>query len=235
MAKSAVTPAQVAGRKFPLAVIRALGSNLIEPDTGEIPQCREMASAVLDKDTGLLLECRQLSANPKCREAWEVSSANEFGRLAQGVGGRVKGTNTIFFINKHEVPEGRFKDVTCVKFVCNERPQKKEVNRMRMTAGGNRINCPGEVATPTADMMLTKILWNSVVSTEGARFMTVDLKDFCLNTPLKRCGHLKIKTTNIPNKIQDEHDLDAKATADGHVCVEVRRGMHGLPQAGPIV
>ena len=144
----------------------------------------------------------------------------------------MKGTNTIFFVHKHKVPEGRFKDVTCVKFVRNERPQKKEVNRTRMTAGGNRINCPGEVATPTADMMLTKILWNRVVSTEGARFMTMDLKDFCLNTPLRRCEHLELKMTNIPNEVQDEHNPDTRATADGHVCVEARRGMHGLPQVG---
>jgi hypothetical protein len=31
--------------------------------------------------------------------------------------------------------------------------------------GGNKINYPGEVATPTAKMLVAKLLFNSVVST----------------------------------------------------------------------
>ena len=111
-----------------------------------------MANAVLDKETGHLLEYRQLIKHPKYKQPWLVSSANKFGRLAQGVGGKIKGTDTLFFVHKHEVPQDRFRDSTYAKFVCNERPQKKEVNRPRLTAGGNRINYPGEVGTPTAEM-----------------------------------------------------------------------------------
>ena len=29
--------------------------------------------------------------HPELKEAWEKSGANEFGRLAQGIGGRIKG------------------------------------------------------------------------------------------------------------------------------------------------
>ena len=132
----------------------------------------------MDKQTGKLLEYKQLINHPKYREDWLLSSANEFGRLAQGVGGRISGTDTIFFIHKHEVPEDQFRDTTYAKFVCNERPQKKEVNGTQMVAGGNRIQYPGEVGTPTVEMMLVKILWNSVISTKGAKYMTMDLKDF---------------------------------------------------------
>ena len=35
---------------------------------------------------------------------WSNSLANEFGRLAQGIGGCVKVTNTIYFIPKSDVP-----------------------------------------------------------------------------------------------------------------------------------
>jgi hypothetical protein len=45
----------------------------------------EQAMAVLDKDTGKLLNYRQLLVHPKYRKDWSISSANEFGRLAQGV------------------------------------------------------------------------------------------------------------------------------------------------------
>ena len=56
------------------------------------------ALAVLDQDTGTLLNYRALLRHPAYHDDWTKSSANEFGRLANGVGGRVKGTNTIRFI-----------------------------------------------------------------------------------------------------------------------------------------
>ena len=82
--------------------------------------------AVLDADTGKLLNYRQLLRHPKHKKGWQISSANEFGRLANGVGSRIKGTNTIKFIQKHEVPKDRMKDVTCGQFVCMVRPEKAE-------------------------------------------------------------------------------------------------------------
>ena len=45
------------------------------------------ALAVMDKDTGKLLNYRQLLRHPKYKKAWSTLAANEFGRLAQGVGG----------------------------------------------------------------------------------------------------------------------------------------------------
>ena len=51
-------------------------------------------------------------------------SANEFGRLANGGGDSIKGTNTIKFDHKHEVPQKRMKDVTHGKFVCMVRSEK---------------------------------------------------------------------------------------------------------------
>jgi hypothetical protein len=49
--------------------------------------------------------------DPKHAKLWSVSLANEFGQLAQGVGGRVTGTNTIFLIQKDQVPIDRRKDI----------------------------------------------------------------------------------------------------------------------------
>jgi len=52
--------------------------------------------AVMDADMGKLLNYRQLMRNTKYREAWSLSPANEFRRLANGIGGRIKNpTNTI--------------------------------------------------------------------------------------------------------------------------------------------
>ena len=66
-----------------------------------------MANPVLDFETGKLLEYQQLLNHPKYAEAWNTSAANEFGQLAQGFRGQVKGTNTIIFIRKDEVPADR--------------------------------------------------------------------------------------------------------------------------------
>ena len=75
-------------------------------------------------------------------------------------------------------------DVTYRQFFCNERPKKSEVNRTRFTVGEDKINYPGAVATPTAEMLVTKILFNNVISTKDAEFMTIDISNFYLNSPL---------------------------------------------------
>jgi hypothetical protein len=63
------------------------------------------AMAVMDANTDKLLNYRQLMRNAKHRQAWSLSSANKFGRSANGIGGRIKNpTNTIEFICQHEVP-----------------------------------------------------------------------------------------------------------------------------------
>ena len=76
--------------------------------------------------------------------------------------------------------------VTYGFFVWNVRNVKAEKNRTRFVVGGDRINYPGEVATPTADILVAKILFNSVVSTRNAKLMTMDISNFYLMTPLKR-------------------------------------------------
>ena len=55
--------------------------------------------------------------------------------------------------------------------------EKDKPNRTRFTVGSDRINYPGEVAMPTADMLVAKILFNSVILTRGARFMTIDISN----------------------------------------------------------
>ena len=69
--------------------------------------------AVMDAETGKLLNYRQLMRDPKYKKNWSISSANEFGRLANGVGGRIKNpTNTIKFVRRKDIPSDRRKDVT---------------------------------------------------------------------------------------------------------------------------
>eukprot|EP00804_Cyclotella_cryptica_P015724 CCRYP_013374-RB/>CCRYP_013374-RB protein AED:0.33 eAED:0.33 QI:0/-1/0/1/-1/0/1/0/131 len=88
------------------------------------------------------------------------------------------------------------KDITYGQFVCTVRPEKQEQNRTRFTVGGDSINYPGEVATPTTKMITAKILFNSVISTPGARFMTLDIS----NLP-----HDSTETSGIPPRQTPRH------------------------------
>ena len=117
------------------------------------------------------------------------------------MGGQIKGTNTIKFIYKRQVPQEWFKDVMYGEFVCTECPEKKEKNRTRFTIGGDRINYPGKVATSTADLLVTKILFKSTISTPGAKFMTMDISNFYLNSPLLRPEYIRLKISDILEEI----------------------------------
>ncbi len=156
------------------------------------------ANAIFDAKTNTGLKYRKLITHPDYQAAWNKSSANEFGRLAQGVGDRIKGTDTIFFVNKTEIPLDRRKDVTYGKFICELKPNKAEQERTRLTVGGDKINYTGHCGTPTADLTLVKVHLNSVISTLGARYMTVDIKNFYLNTPMARYEYVHLKIDDIP-------------------------------------
>ncbi len=189
--------------------------------------------AVMDKDTGKLLNYRQLMNSPKYKKAWSLSAANKFRRLANGIEGCIKNpTNTIKIISQHKVPADCRKDVTYGQFVRLVRPEKAEPNQMRFRVGGDRINYPGEVVTLTAEMLVAKMLFNSVISMKGTRFMTMDISDFYLMTPLHRPKLIRIKLTDIPDKVIKEYKLREIATKNGSIYIRAKRGMYGLPQAG---
>ena len=97
--------------------------------------------------------------------------------------------------------------------------------------GGNQTNYTGEVRTPTAEMLLIKIMLNSVVSTDGAKFMIIDISNFYLNTPLKRFEYVKLKLSDTLDEIKVKYKLHDKAI-NGHVYVEVHKTIYGLPQSG---
>jgi len=195
----------------------------------------ETIQNIYDSDTGESLNYRQLMQDPKHRETWKKSSANEFGRLTQGLkDGRVKGTNTMRYIKKNQIPQDRRKDITYARFVCDYRPNKAEPHRTRLTVGGDRINYPDDAGTPTADMTLFKIHANSIISTPGARCIMADIKDFYLNTPMKRPEYMRIKLCDIPEEIIDEYNLRELVDDDGYIYCEITKGMYGLPQAGLI-
>jgi hypothetical protein len=126
------------------------------------------------------------------------------------------------------------KDVTYGSFSCDLKPNKEEVTQTRLTMGGDRINYLDDCGTPTADMILFKILINSILSTPNAKCLMMDIKDFYLQTLMKRSEYMRLKLTDIPDEVIEHYNLRELATPDGYVYCKVTKGMYGLPQAGII-
>ena len=91
------------------------------------------------------------------------------------------GTNTVFFIAKSAIHQGQ--KVTYAQMVASIIPTKAKVNRVRVTVGGDRLDFPGATTTHCAGLKTTKCLLNITISTTGARFMTLDIKDFTMDPP----------------------------------------------------
>ena len=170
----------------------------------------ELAGAVLDEETGDFLDYRHLVKHLNHKKVWGGAFGKEVGRLAQGLPGIVKGSNTLNFVFKHEIPPDRFKEVTYARIVCNYRPEKKDPNRCRITVGSNMVNYPEDFGTPTADLLTLKLLLNGVISTEGARFMISDISKIYLMTPLKRKEYVKMKHSDFPESVISHYNLGEK-------------------------
>ena len=115
--------------------------------------------------------------------------------------GRNIGTDSCFFINKQQIPDDRWSDVAYSRIVCNVRPQKLETNRTRLTFGGSNLKVDMDCGTPTASLLTIKLLFNNIVSTPGAKFLGLDLKDFYMNTPLERLEYMRMKLSTFPDDV----------------------------------
>ena len=186
------------------------------------------AGAIVDEVTGRSLEYRDLIKDPKRAATWQTSLANELGRLSQGIRD-IKGTDTIFFISKSEIPKDRLKEVTYARIVVDYKPNKLEKNRTRVTVGGDRINCPFDCGTPTADVPVIKLLWNSTISTPGAKYFTLDISNFYLGALMERPEYMKMPLKIMPPKKVGKYNLK-ELEVDGWVYLKIIKGVYDLPQ-----
>jgi hypothetical protein len=198
------------------------------------PDLEHFANPVVHPITGETIDKYEKLANdPIMRDVWTTAFGKELGSLAQGDNKTgAAGTDTVFFMNHDEIkniPKDR--TVTYARVVVDYRPQKQDPNRVRITVGGNLIDYPGELTTRTADLVTSKILWNSIVSTPDARYVTADLKLFYLTAPMDRYEYMRMPLRIIPEQLIEQYDLRSKAK-NGFVYMEIRRAMYGLPQAG---
>ncbi len=122
----------------------------------------KMTNAVIGEG-GELHKYRHLIANPKNKSHLD---------------------NTIFFIQKNQIPKEGAKVLYCLITVLVQPEKIDEPNRTRLVAGGDRVNYPGDTGTPTTNLLTVKLLINSVISMPSSKFMTMDMADFYLSTPM---------------------------------------------------
>ena len=80
-------------------------------------------------------------------------------------------------------------------------------------------------------MTTIKLLLNSVVSSIWAKFMTVYVENFYLNTPMEEPEYIKIPVRLILDEIKVEYKV-SKFEHAGYVYLQINKGMYGLAQAG---
>ena len=107
-----------------------------------------------------------------------MAFGKDFGGMVQGdkKTGQ-KGTNSIFVMTHKDIqliPTSQ--TVTYACFAVNFCPPKVDPHQIHITAGGNLINYPSKLSTQTADLTTSKLMWNSVLSTKGVKYMCLDIK-----------------------------------------------------------
>ncbi len=84
------------------------------------------------------------------------------------------------------IPKDRIANVAHTKVVCEVRPTKDDPDQTRITIGRNTITYLGNCGTRKGSLKTVKLIINSTLSTRDARFMSMDLSNFYLMTPLDR-------------------------------------------------
>ena len=186
--------------------------------------CGHAFAALNLSDTGRPLTLTTAKAGPEVAK-WIKAEEEEWDRLFD--------TGTAIPRHQNQQPPDRRKDTTYynpqVKEKVNEAGEK--TFRVRGTVGGDRIQYHGEVTARTAELESVKILLNSVVSTPGAQWMTIDIKDYYLGTPMDRSEWMRVPVKFLPIATITKHKLH-QFINNGQMLCEIAKGMYGLPQAG---
>jgi hypothetical protein len=143
-------------------------------------------------------------------ETWQTAFRKDFGGMTQGDNKTgQKGTNAMFVMNHKKIQTilKQKKIFTYRNPVVDCRPQKDDLHRIRITAGGNLITYKLSPSVWTADLDTAKLHWNSVVSTPGAKYMCLDIKNFYLTAKLDYFEYMRMPLDLFLAWIQNQYDL----------------------------
>lgn len=195
----------------------------LQPDTSLAPDTSQYALSAVDMDDlGRPLTFNRAKRGPEA-DQWIQGLCTEIDRL--------HATGTMSFDRPSSKPADR-KASYMNPQVKKKPPQPNGYveYRVRCTYGGNISDYTGPKSADVAHMTTVKLHLNSVVST-NSRWMTLDIKDYYLGTPMARTEYMMVPLTDLPDATITKYDLHAKAEC-GKVLAVVHKGIYGLPQAG---
>ena len=158
------------------------------------------------------------------RDIWETAACTEIDRLIESGTGR--------FIHMSDKPADRKASYYNPQIRVKHKEDGTTEYRVRGTYGGDQSDYTGPVSAATAALPTIKLLLNAVAS-EDASWMTIDIKDFYLGTPLPNKEYMRITLKHIPLAAQIKHNVTHYAK-QGSVMMEINKGIYGLPQAGKL-
>ena len=105
--------------------------------------------------------------------------------------------------------------------VCDYRPFKNEKYRVRLTVGDDRLQYPDDAASPAVSLLETKLLLNSTISQSayGCHFLTMDIKDFPLQTKMNDNEYMRIHQKYFIEELRKKYNIDNIVANDGFVTV----------------
>jgi hypothetical protein len=124
------------------------------------------------------------------------------------------------FIYITDIPKGS--KATYLKNVAANKPDKAVPKGIYWTCGGDKVTYIGGVSTMTADLATAKIMFNSILSTPGAKHMTTSTSKLILehsNEKFQIHAH-----PHLPYTIQ--HHVSLQTPGQG----PQRRRLRGNPQ-----
>ena len=159
---------------------------------------------------------------------WEAGANKEFDRL-------VLETRTGEWIPKTAVPRDRKVSYYNPQLTRKRRPEADFPGgieyRVRGTYGGDRGDYQGPTAAETADITTVKLLLNDVISDPEGKWLTTDVCDYYLGTPMDSPEYMRVPIKYIPLATQRKHNL-AHLIHNGYVIMQLNKGIYDLKQAG---
>jgi len=86
---------------------------------------------------------------------------------------------------------------------------------------------------PAANLITIKLLLNSILSTLGAKFITIDIKNFYLETELKDKQYMFISAKLIPEEIMKHYNLYSKIH-NGNIYMQINKEIYSQKEAGAL-
>lgn len=119
--------------------------------------------------------------------------------------------------------------------VVDHRPEKIDNPwRARITAGGDKLDYDGETMVNSANHTVIKCHWNSVLSSPGHKYATMDAGNMYLESNLPKSRYARFKLKQIPLAIQIKYNLAQFVGQSGYVHARTNKAWYGLKEAGRI-